>query len=69
MFKVNDRVKTRFGTGVVKSFEILSSEKCEYIDEVSDDFKGRICVRLDEGHTWSFKDHLCCFYKHELELL
>ncbi|MBF84582.1 MAG: hypothetical protein CL489_08920 [Acidobacteria bacterium] len=69
MFEVNDRVKTKFGNGTIEYFEILA-EKCYFVTKLDDDIKNyRICVRLDEGHTWAFKDQLCCFYESELELM
>lgn len=67
MFEKGDRVQTCYGSGVVDCFEVLN-DKVTYIDEHPNPncITGRICVTLDEGHTWSFKNTLCCFYQHEL---
>lgn len=62
-----NRVSVRCGTGTVVGFEVFTrngnSEKLS--DTQSGD--GRVAIKLDEGHTWSFDDKLYYAYPKEIQ--
>lgn len=65
--ETGDRVDTEYGPGMIAGFEVFLLDGKAVIKYEADDYE-RIAVKLDDGHTWCFKNHLCCFYDDEITL-
>lgn len=54
MYKLNQRVNTKFGGGVIVNFEVCGPSKAFLVDEYENG--ARIGVRLDTPSNWLLHD-------------
>jgi len=66
MIKVNQRIRTQYGTGTIVGFECFDKDGNEVMGTV-DNGEGRILVELDPDHTWLFKGGLYAAFRYDLE--